>query len=325
MRAVLLHSFGGPEELVLANAEGPTHGQGDVLITVRSAGINFADVLIRRGAYAQPPSLPTIVGNEVAGEVLVGDPDGRFATGERVMALTLGGGGYAEVVAAPVEHVFPLPPQLSYEDGATLLMAGCTALLALESTLRLREGETVLIHGAGGGVGAAAVQVARSLGGRVIGTATSQERLALVADLGADAVIDRSSAHFVGRVRAAAGARGVDAVIDPLGGEVLVQSLALLRPFGRLVSVGEAAGSWPDLEVARLVGRNIGVHGVYLARAAKHAPETVRAAGERISALARDGVLRSPVSAVFPLADAARAHQLIESRRHVGKLALSVP
>jgi NADPH2:quinone reductase len=322
MRAVLLHRFGGPEELVEEELDDPVPGPGEVLIRVAVAGLNFADLLIRRGAYAQPPGLPTIVGNEVAGEVVVADAAGRFAEGDRVAALAIGGGGYAELVAVRAERVFRLPDSVPAVAAGTLLMTYCTAYLALHSQLRLRPEETLLVHGAGGGVGSAAIQLARHAGMRVIATASSDPRLRLARELGADIVIDRRDRDFVETVRDGTDGGGADAVLDPLGGEVFERSLEAVRPFGGIVAVGEAAGGWRGLPVARVVGRNLSVHGIYLGRVARHAPAALAGAAETVIALAAQGVAVPAVGATYALADAGAAHSLVESGGHAGKVAL---
>ncbi len=320
MRAVLLEQLGGPECLALAEVDDPLPAADQILIRVAAAGVNFADVLIRRGDYPQPPQLPAVLGNEVAGEVVVGDADGRFAPGERVAALAIGGGGYAELAAVPTATAFALPPDVSDLAGATLLMAGCTAQLAVRG---VGAGDTVLVHAAGGGVGGAAVQLARRRGARVIGTASSDARLALALEQGAELAIDRRDRDFVAAVREHTGGAGVDLVVDPLGGELLTRSLEALKPLGRLVAIGEAAGRWADLPVARLVGRNIGVEGIYVGRLARHAPGALRAAGEAVVALAADGTLVPRVGAVHGFGDAAAAHALVEAGAHAGKIVLT--
>jgi NADPH:quinone reductase-like Zn-dependent oxidoreductase len=323
MRAVLLHEFGGPDRLVDAEIDDPVPDPDQVLIRVAAAGLNFADLLIRRGAYAQPPALPTIVGNEVAGEVVVGDAAGRFAPGDRVAALPIGGGGYAELVAVRADRVFPLPDSVSLVAGGTLLMTYCTAYLALNAQLRVKPGDIVLVHGAGGGVGSATVQLARHAGARVIATASSESRLRLAGELGAELVVDRREQDFVDAVRGFTDGGGADAVVDPLGGDVLERSLAAVRPLGGVVAVGEAAGRWADLPVARVVGRNVSVHGIYLGRLARHAPAALAAAAEAVIALAADGVASPAVGAAYALADAAAAHEHVESGGHAGKVALT--
>lgn len=319
----MLEVTGDPEVLTAEDVDDPVLAPNEVLIRVAAAGVNFADVLMRRGAYARPPVLPAVLGNEVAGEVV--SADGPFVSGDRVVALPLGGGGYAELVAVNRALVFPLPNHVVFEEAAGLLMTYCTAYLAITRQLRLREGEWLLVQGGGGGLGTAAIQLATQLGVRVVATATSDERLRVARGAGAELVLDRRSDDVAAAVRSATEGAGVHGVIDPLGGPLLEPALSLVRPFGALVAVGEAAGGWPEIQVARLAGRNVGVHGIYLARVFKHAPAELRAAAEAVLELAVQGTLRPCIGGRFALEDAAAAHALIETGGHAGKLVLSVP
>ena len=248
MKAVVLERTGGPDELRVQEVAEP---EGSVL-DVRACGINFMDVLIRAGRYPQPPELPTVLGAEVAGEL-----DGR-----RVMALTRGsGGGYAERVAVDPQWTVPLPDDASFAEGASFLMTFLTAWIPLKPLVR--PGTTVLVHAAAGGVGSAAVQVAKHLGARVIGTASSAKKLGVAREVGAD---DARTYDEIDDVRA-------DVIVDPVGGELFERSLKLLNPLGAIVAIGFAGGAWPKVDPALLVGRNIAVHGFYLGRLMAHRPE----------------------------------------------------
>ena len=303
MKAVLLRSTGGPEQLEYADVPEPGVGDGEVLVRVRAAGINFLDLLVRQGRYPHAPPLPTVLGREIAGEV-----DGR-----RVMALTHSGGGYAESVAVDERWLVPLPDGASFEEGAAFLMTFLTAWLPLTRQARVEPGATVLVHAAAGGVGSAAVQVARHLGARVVATASSEEKREFARELGAEETYDYES--FAEHVRA-------DVVLDPVGGEVFAASLRVLKPLGTLLAIGYADGLWAELDPALLVGRNIGVQGFYLGRLRSHRPDVVQEAIEEIVRLWEEGAVRPVVGAVYPLADAAEAHRLIEERRHQGKVVL---
>jgi NADPH:quinone reductase len=300
VRAVLLRAPGEPEQLELADVPEPVPGEGQVLLRVHAAGINFADVLIRLGRYPQPPELPTVLGSEVAGEV-----DGR-----RVIALLQGGGGYAEYAAADESSLVPLPDGASFAEGASFLTTFLTAWLPLR---RLEPGATVLVHAAAGGVGSAAVLLARHLGARVIATASSEEKRQYARELGADEAYGYD--EFTEHVRA-------DLVLDAVGGDVFSRSLATLNPLGVLVPIGFAGGAWEPVDPALLVGRNVGVHGVYLGRLMRLRPDVVREAVGELVELWRAGAVRPPVGATFPLEQAADAHRLIEERRSVGKVVL---
>jgi NADPH:quinone reductase len=302
VQAVVLRELGGPGQLELADAPEPEPGDGERLLRVRAAGINFLDVLIRLGRYPQPPELPTVLGSEVAGEV----------DGQRVMALP-SGGGYAEWVAVEERALVPLPGNASFEEGASFLMTFLTAWIPLTHQVRVEPGATVLVHAAAGGVGSAAVQVARHLGARVVATAGSEEKREFARSLGAEEVW--SYEDFAEHVRA-------DVVVDPVGGPVFAASLKALKPLGTVVAIGYAAGLWEELDPALLVGRNAGVQGFYLGRLMRHQPELVRAAIVELVQLWGQGAIRPIVGAEFPLDRAGDAHRLVEERRHVGKVVL---
>jgi NADPH2:quinone reductase len=301
LKAILLREIGGPERLELAEVADPEPRDGEVIVRVRAAGINFLDLLIRKGQYAQQPELPMIPGVEVAGEV-----DGR-----RVIALP--DAGYAELVTAREDSLVPLPDGASFEQGASFLMTFLTAYIPLTRQVRLEQGATVLVHAAAGGVGSAAVQVAKHMGARVVATASSEEKRAFALGQGADEAYAYD--EFVGGVRA-------DVVIDPVGGDLVAQSLKVLEPLGVLVLVGYAGGLWEELNPALLVGRNVGLQGFYLGRLMRHRPELVQEATRELMALWEQGAVHPVVGATFPLEQAAEAHRLIEERKHVGKVVL---
>ena len=304
MKAVLLREPGGPERLEYADVPEPEPRDGEVVVRVRAAGINFADVLVRQGRYPQPPELPTVLGSEVAGEV-----DGR-----RVMALPrAGGGGYAEAVAVDDALVVPLPESATFEEGASFLLTFLTAWIPLTRMARVAEGSTVLVHAGAGGVGSAAIQVGKHLGARVVATASSEEKLEVARGLGADEALLYDG--FEEQVRA-------DVVLDSVGGDVFARSFATLNPLGVVVAAGFAGGWWEPLDPAPLVGRNVGVLGFYLGRLMRHRPELVADAVAEIVALWEAGSVRPLVGATFPLAQAGEAHRLIEERRSVGKVVL---
>ncbi|HZB35751.1 MAG TPA: NADPH:quinone oxidoreductase family protein [Gaiellaceae bacterium] len=302
MRAVLLRETGGPEQLQLAEVPDPEPGDGEVIVRVRAAGINFADVLVRQGRYPQPPELPTVPGSEVAGEV-----DGR-----RVMALPRGG-GYAEAIAVDEQLVVPLPDGASFEEGAGFLLTFLTAWIPLTRQVRVGPGSVVLVHAGSGGVGSAAIQVAKQLGTRVLATASTEEKRGVALEQGADEAFGYD--EFAEKVRA-------DVVLDPVGGEVFTQSFGVLNPLGTVVAIGFAGGWWEPLDPAPLVGRNLGLQGFYLGRLMRHDPQIVRDAIGELLELWSSGAVKPLVGASFPLEQAGQAHELIESRRHVGKVVL---
>jgi NADPH2:quinone reductase len=302
VKAVLLRETGGPERLELSEVPDPEPGDGEVVLRVRAAGINFADVLVRQGRYPQPPELPTVPGSEVAGEV-----DGR-----RVMALPQGG-GYAEALAVDERLVVPLPEGASFEEGAGFLLTFLTAWIPLTRQVRVGSGSVVLVHAGSGGVGSAAIQLAKHLGARVVATASTGEKRAVAAEQGADEVFGYDV--FTQHVRA-------DVVMDPVGGDVFTRSFGVLKPMGCVVAIGFAGGWWEPLDPAPLVGRNLGVQGFYLGRLMRHDPELVREAIGELLELWLAGAVKPLVGATFPLERAGEAHALIESRGHVGKVVL---
>ena len=301
MRAALLREVDGPFEL--ADLPDPD-ADVRVLVRVRAAGVNFADVLIRRGRYPQMPELPVVLGSEIAGEL---------EDGTRVMAFTSGSGGYAELAAVERAQVVPLPDAASFAEGASFLLTFLTAYLPLTRQVHLRPGATVLVHAAAGGVGSAAIQVARALGAHVVGAVGSPEKLELCRELGA------AEAHVYEELPEELRA---DVIVDPVGGDLFAAALGRLRPLGTLVAIGFAGGLWPDLAPANLVGRNVGVQGFYLGRLLRHEPELVGTAVGELLALWETGALRPVVGAELPLAEVERAHELVESRRSVGKVVL---
>lgn len=302
MRAVVLREPGGPEKLELTDTPEPEAAEGEVVVRVRAAGVNFADVLVRQGRYPQAPELPTVLGAEVAGEV-----DGR-----RVMALP-SAGGYAEAVAVDEQRVVPLPDDASFEEGAGFLLTFLTAWIPLTRQVRVGSGSVVLVHAGSGGVGSAAIQLAKHLGARVVATASSAEKRAVALQQGADEAFGYD--EFAERVRA-------DVVLDPVGGEVFRQSFGVLNPLGTVVALGFAGGWWEPMDPAPLVGRNLGLQGFYLGRLMRHNPGLVRGAIEELLELWSSGAVRPLVGASFPLERVGEAHGLIESRGHVGKVVL---
>jgi NADPH2:quinone reductase len=300
VRAAVLHAVDGDLRVEdVPEPAGPA-------VTVRAAGINFADVLIRRGRYPQMPELPFVPGSEVAGEL-----DGR-----RVFAFVRGsGGGYAERVAVDPAWVIDLPERASFAEGAAFLLTYLTAWIPLTRQARVREGQTVLVHAAAGGVGSAAIQVARHLGARVVATAGSAEKRQIALDLGAEEAYGYD--EFAAAVRA-------DHIIDPVGGKVFADSLKVLSPLGGIVAIGFAGGLWEDVSPQFLVGRNVSVHGFYLGRLTQLQPALVREAAGELVELWERGVLRPVVGAEFPLEQATEALDLIESRRSHGKVVLIV-
>ena len=304
MRAAVLQGVGGPEQLVVEDVPEPVAGNGQTVVTVRAAGINFADVLIRLGLYPQMPELPTVLGSELAGEV----------DGARVMGFAHStAGGYAERAAVDSRWLLPLPATASFAEGAAFPMAFLTAWLPLTELARIAFGARVLVTAAAGSVGTAAVQIVRALNGYPVAAVGSPEKRDLPRSLGAVEAVTYEDIGELGQV---------DVVFDLVGGELFTSTLSLLKPMGTAIAVGYAGGLWQDVSPTWLVGRNIGVHGFYLGRLVGRSPDLVKRAAGDVLRLWEGGVVRPIVGAELPLDEAAEAHRLVESRQSTGKVVL---
>ena len=302
MKAAVLHETGQP--LSVEDVPEPDVGEGQSLLEVRAAGINFADVLIKNGMYPQPPELPTILGNEVAGDV----------GGRRVVAFVrLSGGGYAERVAVEDEWVFDLPAGASYAEGAAFLTTYLTAWIPMTRQARIHPDTNVLVTAAAGGVGSAAIQVAAFCGATVTAAAGSEEKRELARKLGAQRTV---SYEEIGELD------DIDVAFDPVGGPVFTACVQALRPLGVAIGIGFAGGTWEQIDPARLVGRNVGVQGFYLGRLMGFQPQLVQEEVRELLALWRRGALHPLVGAEYPLAQANEALDLIASRQSTGKVVL---
>ncbi|WP_406865014.1 zinc-binding dehydrogenase [Streptomyces sp. HUAS MG47] len=329
MRAIELVEHGGPEVLKVVEAEVPEPGAGQVSIDVAYAGVNFADVLARGSGY-RVEALPYRPGLEVSGRVrALGAGVTGLAVGQEVTALT-GGGAYAEVAVAEAAAVFPLPPGIGLQTAATLPTVLPTAYALVHTVGRLQAGETVLVHGAAGGIGTAVGQLAKAAGAAAVyGTVSSPAKAAHARSYGYDDVLvgdfQQDAAALEKAVREATGGRGVDLALDPVGGESLKGSLASLAVFGRLVSYGNAGGAEPwRVGQPDLAPTGNAVAAFSVLTLARSAPDALRDLAERAFAKVADGTVTLPVTAEFDLADAADAHVSMGSRTSTGKLLLKV-
>ncbi len=327
MRALQISELSGPDAVSVVEVPEPaathmlTPGSG-VLIDVAAAGVSFPEVLQTRGLYQLKPDLPFIPGAEVAGTVAQAPADSGLHPGDRVAALTVLG-GLAERAVAPAFLTFPLPEQLDLAQGAALLLNYHTAYFALKLRGRLQAGEQVLVHGAAGGVGTAALQVARALGARTIAVVSSDDKERVAREAGAEEVV-RADGPWREQVQELSGG-GVDVVLDPVGGDRFLDSLRALAEDGRLVVVGFTGGSIPEVKVNRLLLRNLDVVGAGWGAYVMGKPELNREIGAALDAMVRDGFVAPIVGARFPLARAAEALKLIDERRATGKVVLDVP
>lgn len=327
MRAIQIAELTGPREALrevdLPEPE-PSHfmtpGRG-VLVEVHAAGVSFPELLQTRGEYQIKPDLPFVPGSEVGG-VVVSAPEGAgFSPGERVAAFSMLG-AFAETVVAPEHFVFRLGDGLDFAQGAALVLNYHTAYFSLVTRGRYAEGETVLVQGAAGGIGTAALQVSKGLGARVIGVVSSDEKERVAREAGADEVV-RSDGPWKDEVKELAGG-GVDIVIDPVGGDRFTDNLRSLREGGRCVVVGFTGGSIPEVRVNRLLLNNLDVVGAGWGAYVVSKPDVVRSIGAEIERLADAGFVRPIVGARFPLSKAADALELLESRSATGKVVLDV-
>jgi NADPH2:quinone reductase len=312
MRAIQLQEFGGPEVLELVELPAPEPGPGEVLVEVSRAGMNFADTHQRTNSYLARATLPLIPGTEVAGV--------RADTGERVIALC-GSGGYAEQVAVPEPLVFPIPDGVDDGTALALLVQGLTAWHLYTTCARVRAGESVVVIAAAGGVGSLAVQLGAHFGARVIGTASTEQKRALVRELGAHAAIDASPDGMTEAIRAANDGRPVDAVFEMAGGAVFDACLDALAPFGRLVTYGIASHEQNEVRSGALMRKSRAVVGFWFMHCLGRRDMVEEPLAE-LFGLAAGGELRAVVGATYPLSQAAQAQIDLAERRTTGKLLL---
>jgi NADPH2:quinone reductase len=315
MRAIQMTEFGGPEVLKLVELPVPEPRPGEVLIRVTRAGVNFADTHTRTNSYVQKATLPLVPGGEVAGI--------REDTGERVVAL-VGSGGYAEYAIAPQEHVFPIPDGLDDGTALAMIVQGTTAWHLYRTSGRVAAGESVVVHGAAGGVGSLAVQLGHQLGaGRVVATASSEPKRELALELGADAAVDPAAEGLTERLIEANRGRPVDVVFEMSGGEVFDASYRALAPFGRIVAYGIATNEPNQVSTGSLLRHSRAVVGFYLFHCLGRAGMFAEALAD-LFARAEDGLLKVIVGHTYPLDQAAQAQIDLRERRTTGKLLLEL-
>jgi NADPH2:quinone reductase len=327
MKAIQIVDLSGPDS-ALREVDVPepeashmlTPGSG-VLIDVEAAGVSFPELLQTRGEYQLKPPLPFVPGSEVAGTVRSAPEGSGLSPGDRVAGFPMLG-GWAEVAVSPDFLTFPLPDELDFAQGAALILNYHTAWFSLVIRGRLQEGETVLVHGAAGGVGTAAIQVCKGLGARVIGVVSTDEKEEVARRAGADEVV-RSDGGWRDEAKELSGG-GVDLVLDPVGGDPFTDSLRSLAEGGRVVVVGFTAGSIPEVKVNRLLLNNTEVIGAGWGAYVIGKPDLNREIGAELAKLIDSGHLRPIVGATFPLADAAEALNLLDGRGATGKVVLEV-
>jgi NADPH2:quinone reductase len=326
MRAIVVADFGPPERLRLGEAAEPVPGPGEALVTVHAAPVNYVDLLVVGGAYQFLPPLPFTPGKGPAGVVTALGPEvASLRVGDRVLAMAEQG-GWAEAVAVRADQCYRLPAAMSFTEAASLSLVYDTAWFALRERARLEPGETVLVLGASGGVGRAAVQLARVMGARVLAGILRPERATAVRAAGADAIVDLAAAELRdslrAQVRAATGGHGADVVVDPLGGAVFEAAVRALAWRGRLVVIGFAAGAIPTIRTNYLLLKNIEISGLQISDYRKRRPDQVAACFAEIFRLYEEGKIAPAAATVFPLDRAGEALALLRDRRIAGRAVL---
>jgi len=323
MRAVEISQPGPPEVLKPVDRPDPVPGTGEVLIRVAAAGVNRPDILQRRGAYPPPPGASDLPGLEVSGTIeALGEGVTEWRVGDRVCAL-LAGGGYATLCAAPAVQCLPIPPAMDFASAAAVPETFFTVWTNVFDRGRLKAGEIALFHGGSSGIGTTAIQLAVARGARVFATAGSDDKCRACEQLGAERGINYKTEDFVASIKDATGGRGVDLILDIVGGDYIARDLAALAVDGRLVVIGFMGGDTATLDFRRILGRRLTITGSTLRpRSAAEKGEIAAVLKSEVWPLLEKGIVRPIVYRTFPLDDAAAAHRLMESSEHVGKIVL---
>jgi len=323
MRAIVCRSYGPPESLILDDLASPVAGPGDVVIATKAAGVNFPDVLIIQDKYQYKPALPFSPGSELAGIIKSVGPDvNGFRPGDRVMAVTVYG-AFAEEVKTDARRLIPIPAGMDYVQAAAFVMTYATSDHALRDRGQLRAGETLLVLGAAGGVGIAAIEIGKALGARVIACASNDEKLSACREHGADETINYASEDLRQRINALTSGNGIDVVYDPVGGAFTEPALRSLRWRGRLLVVGFAAGEIPRIPLNLALLKGCSIVGVFWGEFTRREPDRF---AESVSQLGRwfgEHRLKPHISATFPLERAAEALTLMANRQVTGKVVIT--
>ncbi|MDO9379908.1 MAG: NAD(P)H-quinone oxidoreductase [Nocardioidaceae bacterium] len=323
MRAVVVEEPGGPDALVVTELDDPVAGPGEVLVDVAAAGVNRADVMQRQGAYDPPAGATHVLGLECSGRVsAVGEGVEGFSVGDEVCAL-LSGGGYAEKVNVPVGQVARVPEGVSLVDAGGLVEVAATVWANVFMAAALQQGETLLVHGGGSGIGTMAVQLAHALGARVAVTAGSQAKLDVCRDLGADVLVNYREQDFVEEIESATDGHGADVILDNMGAKYLGRNVDALATAGRLVVIGMQGGTRGELDLGKLLGKRAAVMAASLrARPPEEKALIVASMVENVWPLLDDGTVRPIIHTTVPLADVADAHRILDESSHTGKVLL---
>lgn len=320
MKAVRIDKFGGPEVMQIVDVPVPEPGAGQVRIRVEACGLNYSDIMIRQGMYIDAMSLPCYLGREFCGTIDKAGPGAtQFAPGTRVVG-TATGGALAEYVVVPAAGLFPNPPGLSPEQGASLLIQGITAVHCIDDCVALKSGETLLVHAAAGGVGTLAVQIGLARGAKVFGTASSDEKCKFVESLGATA-INYTKGDWVKELLAANGGKGVNTILESVGGEVFTRSFnEALAIFGRMVVFGVASTEIVPLTNREILGSNKMLAGYYLGSFIPHHMDRVMTASMKLAQLIGQGKVKIIIQKTYPLSQAVEAFNSMQNRQSIGKI-----
>ncbi|MGA8007389.1 MAG: NAD(P)H-quinone oxidoreductase [Burkholderiales bacterium] len=325
MRAVEIAKPGGPEALVPTERALPTPKPNEILVKVAAAGVNRPDVLQRQGLYAVPPDASDLPGLEIAGEVVAcGAKVARWKIGDKVCALAHGG-GYAEYCAVPEVQALPVPKGLSMIEAASLPETFFTVWSNVYDRGRLKAGETLLVHGGSSGIGVTAIQIARAMGNRVLATAGSDDKCAACVKLGADKAINYRTQDFLAEVQAATDGKGVNVILDMVGGDYVPKELKCLADEGRLVFIAFLRGPKTELDINEVMRRRLTLTGSTLRpRPVEFKGAVAASLREHVWPLIESGKIKPVIFKTFPLAQASEAHKLMESSQHIGKIVLTV-
>jgi NADPH2:quinone reductase len=324
MQAVLCRQFGPPESLVLEEVPSPRAGAGEVVVSIMAASVNFPDVLIIQNKYQFKPPLPFSPGSELAGVVKeVGPGVANVKPGDKVIAFTAFG-AFAEEVKTEAARLLPLPEGMSFEEGASFILTYGTTDHALRDRAQMQPGETLLVLGAAGGVGVAAIEIGKAMGARVIACASSDEKLAVCRQHGADDVINYASEDLRERIKALTGGKGVDVVYDAVGGPYTEPAFRSIAWRGRHLVIGFAAGDIPKLPLNLALLKGAAVVGVFWGDFTRREPQAFAESARQLARWYREGRLKPHVSATFPLARAAEAMNLLASRKAKGKVVIRI-
>ncbi len=324
MKAVLCKAFGPPEDLVMEEVESPEPGPGQILVDIHASALNFPDVLMIAGKYQSLPPFPFSPGGEIAGTVAaIGEGATRFNVGDRVFG-GIGHGGFAEQLAAPEATMRPMPDEMSFVEASAISTTYGTSYYALKQRAGLKPGETLLVTGAGGGVGLAAVELGKAMGARVIAAASSAEKLAAAESAGADELIDYSDGELKEKVKALTGGKGADVIYEPVGGDLFEQCMRCVNWYGRILVIGFAAGEIPRVPINLILLKSCQVVGVFYGAWSARQRDEADANFQEILGLYREGKIKPLIGRTYPLEEYAAALRCLSERQAIGKVVVTV-